>query len=445
MTELLTLGVSHKTAPVELRERLALSEPELPGFLRSAHDHPAVREVVAISTCNRTEVTVALGDAVVGEAAVLGLLAQRAGIRPTELAEVMYSPRNCEAARHLFRVTAGLDSMIVGEAEVQGQVKRAHAAALDAGTAGPLVNRLFGAALQAGKRVRSETRLGEGHASLSSVAVALAEGVLGQLPDRHVVVMGAGETSELTAQALHERGVRTLFVANRHADRARSVAERFGGLVVPLDELPGHLERADIVLSSTSSPDPILGFEELEEVMRARAGRPLLLVDIAVPRDVDPACAELPGVTLRDIDDLEAVVARTISVREQEARRAEAIAEQEIERFAEWLGQRDVSPTIAALRAQGAQIVERVLAENAERWETASPRDLARVEAVARAIMNRLLHEPTIRLKGLDEERRHGRAQLVRELFGLQDGDGDGAALDPPADNVRPLPRRSTG
>ncbi|MDP9399915.1 MAG: glutamyl-tRNA reductase [Actinomycetota bacterium] len=443
MGEVLILGVSHKTAPVGLRERLALAEAELPAFLHALHGHEAVREVVVLSTCNRTEVTVVLSDPVAGEAAVLGALAQRAGIRPTELAEVMYSPPNCDAARHLFRVAAGLDSMIVGEAEVQGQVKRAHGAALAAGTAGPLVNRLFGAALAAGKRVRTQTRLGEGHASLSSVAVALAEHVIGHLADRHVVVVGAGETSELTAQALHERGVRTLFVANRHAERARSVAGRFGGEVVPFDELATNLERADIVVSSTSSPDPIFGVQELEAVMRARDGRPLLLVDIAVPRDVDPACTELPGVTVRDIDDLEAVVARTISVREQEAQRAEAIVEDEIERFAEWLGQRDVSPTIAALRGHGTEIVEQVLAENAERWESASARDLARVEAIARAVMNRLLHEPTIRLKSLDEDRRHGRAHLVRELFGLQDGDADAGALDAVADNVRPLPRRA--
>jgi glutamyl-tRNA reductase len=443
VSELLTLGVSHKTAPVELRERLAVPEAELPAFLRTLRGHDAIREVVAISTCNRTEVTIVVGDPVAAESAVLGFLAGRAGIRPTELADVLASPRNCDAARHLFRVTAGLDSMIVGEAEVQGQVRRAHEAALDAGTAGPLVNRLFAAALQAGKRVRTETRLGAGHASLSSVAVALAEDVLGDLADRHVVVIGAGETSELTARALHRRGVRTMFVANRHADRARSLAERFGGRVVPLDELPAQLEEADIVVSSTASPEPILGVHELELVMRAREGRPLLLVDIAVPRDIDPACGDLPGVTGRDIDDLEAVVARTISVREREARHAEELVEQEIERFAEWLGQRDARPTIAALRAHGTDITDRVLAENAGRWESASPRDLARVEAIARAVMNRLLHEPTIRLRGLDEERSHGRLELVRELFGLGQQD-DEAPVEAPADNVRPLPRRAS-
>jgi glutamyl-tRNA reductase len=340
-------------------------------------------------------------------------------------------------------VTAGLDSMLVGEAEVQGQVKRAYEAALGAGTTGPLTNRLFTAALQTGKRVRSETRVGEGQASLSAVAVRLAEDTLGDLADRHVVVIGAGETSELTARALHARGVRTMFVANRRADRARAVAERFGGGVVPLDELPEQLERADIVVTSTASTEPIVGVEELEMVMRSRAGRPLLLIDIAVPRDIDAACADLEGVTVRDIDDLERVVGRTTSVRAVEAERAEGIVEAEIDLFADWLGQLAVLPTVAALRSRASDIVEQVLAENEGRWESASPRDRARVEAIARAVSNRLLHEPTIRLRTVGEERSHGRMQLLRELFGLEDG----APVDTPetdrGDNVRPLQRRA--
>ncbi|MBA2637601.1 MAG: glutamyl-tRNA reductase [Solirubrobacterales bacterium] len=445
MNELLTLGVSHKTAPVGLRERLALTADEVPAFLRGLTGQEGVREAVALSTCNRTEVTVVAGDPVAAESAVLAVVARRAGIRPTELAEVIYSPRNCDVARHLFRVSSGLESMIVGEAEVQGQVKRAHEAALAAGTAGPLTNRLFGAALATGKRVRTETTLGEGHVSLPSVAVALAEEVLGDLPRRHVVVIGAGETSELTVGALHARGVTTMFVANRHADRARSVAERFGGAVVPFDDLPAQLERADIVLSSTGSPDPILGREDLEVVMRAREHRPLLLVDIAVPRDIDPACADLEGVTLGDVDDLQRLVERTATVRQGQARHAEDIVEEEISRFADWLGGRDALPTVAALRAHGADIVERVLVENAQRWESASERDLARVEAMARTVMSRLLHEPTIRLRSLDEEHSHGRLEIARELFGLQGDDvaADELTEDRP-DNVRSLRRRAS-
>jgi glutamyl-tRNA reductase len=247
MSEVLCLGVSHKTAPVALRERLAMPDTAAQRFVRDAVAGPAVDEAVVISTCNRTEVYLTVSDTVAAETALLGALAARAGIRPTELAEVMYSPRNCDAARQLYRVTAGLESMIVGEAEVQGQVKRAFELAQAAGATGPLVNRLFGAALQTGKRVRTETGIGAGGASVSSVAVDLARDLLGDLADRRVAIIGAGETSELTARALHEQGVTAVFFANRRADRARSIASRFGGDVVALDDLPEHLEHADIV------------------------------------------------------------------------------------------------------------------------------------------------------------------------------------------------------
>jgi glutamyl-tRNA reductase len=421
MSELVALGVSHKTAPVALRERLAFAEEEAGEFAREATATPEVREAVVISTCNRTELYLVVGDPVRAEADVLGLLARRAGIRPTELAEVIYSPRNCDAARQLYRVTAGLDSMIVGEAEVQGQVRRAHEAAARGGATGPFSNRLFAAALTTGKRVRSETDIGANRVSLPSVAVDLALSVLGGLRERHVVILGAGEMSELTAAALADQGAGTVFVANRHADRALSLAQRFGGSVVGLEGLPEQLVLADIVLSSTASPHPIVGREELEVVMRERGGRSLLFIDIAVPRDIDPACGELEGVSLYDIDDLQAVVARNISTREGELPRAEEIVEQEIHRFARWLGQLEAVPTVSALREHAGAIVDQVLAENAGRWESASARDLARVEVIARAIVSRLLHEPTIRLRSFSEARGHASLELVRELFGLRE------------------------
>jgi glutamyl-tRNA reductase len=383
-----------------------------------------VREAVAISTCNRTELYLVVGDAVRAEADVLGLLAGLAAIRPTELAEAIYSPRNCEAARQLFRVTAGLESMIVGEAEIQGQVKRSYEAALAAGHTGPLSNRLFSAALTAGKRVRSETGIGSSRVSVPSVAVDLAAGVLGSLHERHVTILGAGETSELTAQALAAQGAGTIFVANRHADRALGLAQRFGGSVVGLDGLPEQLARADIVVCSTSSPHAIVGVEELATVVDRRAGRggrDLILIDIAVPRDVDPRCGELPGVTLYDIDDLQEVVARNLDTRAGEVPRAQEIVEEEIHRFARWLGQLDTLPTVSALHEHADALVEQVLDENTERWETASSRDIARTEAIARAVAKRLLHEPTIRLRSLTEERGHSSVELVRELFGLRE------------------------
>jgi glutamyl-tRNA reductase len=466
MSELLALGISHKTAPVALRERLAFTEREARDFALQATGTEEVREAVVISTCNRTEVYLVVGGAggalVKAEGDVLGMLARRAGIRPTELAQKIYSPRNCDAARQLYRVTAGLESMIVGEAEIQGQVRRAHEAAMRAGSTGAFSNRLFAAALTTGKRVRTETGIGAGRSSIGrvsvpSVAVDLALSVLGDLAERHVVILGAGETSELTARALAEQGAGTIFVANRHADRALSLAQRFGGSVVGLDDLPAQLLQADIVVSSTSSPHPIVGREELELVMGERgaggpaASRDLLLIDIAVPRDIDAGCGELEGVTLYDIDDLQAVVARNRDTRASEVPRAEEIVEEEIHRFARWLGQLEVLPTVSALREHGNSLVEQVLAENAGRWESASPRDIARIEAVARAVMSRLLHEPTIRLRSLSEERGHASLELVRELFGLSEDEpidepaGRAARDDANLAEVHDLQRRRQG
>jgi glutamyl-tRNA reductase len=278
--------------------------------------------------------------------------------------------------------------------------------------------------------------------------VDLALELLGDLQRRHVVILGAGDTSELTARALAEQGAGTIFLANRHADRALSLAERFGGSVVGLERLPEQLALADIVLSSTSSPHPIVEREELEQVMASREGRHLLMIDIAVPRDVDPACGELDGVTLYDIDDLQTRVARNLSSRADEMPRALEIVEEEIRRFAVWLGQLDAMPTISALREHGDAVVDRVLAENSGRWESASPRDLVRVEAIARAVMSRLLHEPTIRLRTLGGavggERGHASLQIVRELFGLRDEDAAEAPASSMAE-VHDLSRRRSG
>jgi glutamyl-tRNA reductase len=442
VSELLLLGVSHKTAPVALRERVALPEGLAEQFVRQLVDDPEVQEGVVISTCNRTEVYVVAGDPVAAETTVLGMLARRAEMRPTELAEPIYSLRNCDAARHLYRVTAGLEAMIVGEAEIQGQVKRAYEQALAAGVTGPLTNRLFGAALATGKRVRSETAISASRVSVPSVAVEAAREAIGDLSGRRVVTLGTGEMAEGTAQALAQVGVATIFVANRRRDRARVLADRFGGEVVAFDALPAELERADIVLASTSSPHSIVGHDELALVMRQRRQRPLLLIDIAVPRDVDPLCGEIPGVTLYDIDDLQAVVARNLEVRLVEAEQAEEIIEEEIGRFAGWLGSLEVMPTVAALRAHGTRIVEQVLAENDGRWESLSERDRERVDAIARAVANRLLHEPTLRMKRGADERTHARLELLRELFGLEEGAARRAEPDRPAAEVRELPSR---
>jgi glutamyl-tRNA reductase len=407
MNELLVLGASHKTAPLAVRERLALLDGQVEPFLHELLAEPGVTEAVALSTCNRTELYLVADDPVDAESGVLALLARRAGTRPTELVESIYVERNCDAARHLFRVVSGLESMIVGEAEIQGQVKRAYERALHARTTGPLVNKLFRAALATGKRVRTETTISTGRASVASVAVDAARSVVGELGARHVVIVGAGETAELTARAFHAEGVSTMFVANRHRDRAIALAERFGGASGSFDALPGELERADVVVSSTASPHAIIEAEELAEVMALREGRPLLAMDA-----------------------LQASVRATLRVRKAEAARAVDIVEDEIQTFAGWLGALEVMPTLGALRAHGDAVVDLLLNENEGRWETLSPRDAERLEAFGRAIVKRLLHEPTQRVKELDPEHRHARLSLLRELFGLDDAPAADSADD---------------
>ncbi|HEY0390666.1 MAG TPA: glutamyl-tRNA reductase [Solirubrobacterales bacterium] len=420
MSELLALGVSHKTAPLDLRERLSLTEGRAVGALRELTAAAGIHEAAAISTCNRTELYLVVSDPVEAESTALGVLTRQAEIRPTELLGHLYSLRSGEAVRHLFRVTAGLDSMIVGEAEIQGQVKRAYELALVEGGTGPILNRLFRGALAAGGRARDETGISEKNVSIPSVAVELARHTLGDLSDRRVLVVGAGETAELVARALVRRGVGAVFVANRHYDRAIGLAERFEGNAVRFEELPEQLERADIVVSATNSPHHIIERDDLEQVMQTRDGRPLLLVDIAVPRDIEPACREISGVSLHDIDDVQQIVARNAGGREAEARQAECILDAEQDRFERWLASLEVVPTISALRERADEVVRRVLAENEGRWESLGEADRKRLDAMAKAIASRLLHEPTLRMKrsaGSDEAYLY--VSALRELFGL--------------------------
>ncbi|HEY7950960.1 MAG TPA: glutamyl-tRNA reductase [Solirubrobacterales bacterium] len=444
MSELLALGVSHKTAPLDLRERLALTEGRAAGALRELTDVAGIHEAAAISTCNRTELYLVVSDPVEAESTALGVLTRQAEIRPTELLGHLYSLRSGEAVRHLFRVTAGLDSMILGEAEIQGQVKRAYELALVEGGTGPILNRLFRGALAAGGRARDETGISEKNVSIPSVAVELARRTLGDLAERRVLVIGAGETAELLARALVSRGVATVFVANRHYDRAIGLAQRFDGNAVRFEELPEQLEQADIVVSATNSPHHIVERDELEHVMATRGGRPLLLVDIAVPRDIEPACREIAGVSLHDIDDVQQIVARNAGGREAEAKRAERLLDIEQDRFERWLSSLEVVPTIAALRESADEIVRRVLAENEGRWEDLSEADRERLSTMAKAIASRLLHEPTLRMKrsaGSDEAYLY--VSALRELFGL-DVETEPEAEGGDASNVTELRRRKS-
>lgn len=452
MAEILALGLSHKTASLELRERLALTEGRAAGVMGELTGSEQVTEAVIVSTCNRTEIYLVVNDAVEAESSALSLLSRQADIRPTELIGHLYSLRASDAARHLFQVTAGLDSMIVGEAEIQGQVKRAYELSLVEGASGPILNRLFRGAIAAGGRVRNETKVGEKGVSVPSVAVELARLNLRDLSAARALVIGAGETAELVARALVNRGSETVFIANRHYDRAIGLADRFGGEAVRIEDLPAQLVEADIVISATNSPHHLVERDELADVMAARKGRAIFLVDLSVPRDIDPACREIPGVTVSNVDDIQTIVQRNTSGRDAEARGAEPIIEAELERFERWLASLEVLPTVIALRRHADGIVERVLAENQHRWEALTNADRQRMEMMAYAVAGRMLHEPTMKLKeSAGAEESYENVNALRSLFGL---DVDEPAIEDEAEaeeeaapqaTVTPIRRNSAG
>jgi glutamyl-tRNA reductase len=401
------VGISHHQAPVELRERAAL-DPKRAAELanRLAGERS---EAVCLSTCNRTELY--LADESVEEAerkAEAALLALE-----TELGPALYRLHDEAAALHLFRVAAGLDSLVPGEGEILGQVRVAH----DAGATGPILDRLFRQALHAGKKARAQTAIGESPASVSSAAAALAEQVFGDLRGRTILVIGAGKVGELAVRNLASRGATIAFIANRSVDRAAEIAGRFGGQALPLDRVDAELERADVVLSSTSAPGWIVTRDQVERALPARKGRPLFLIDLAVPRDLDPGIHELDGCYLYDIDDLEAVVAETLAGRRREAARAEAIVAEEAERFRAWQASLDVVPAIASLRARA----EEIRAAELRRAKLTDDERRA-AESVTAAVLNKLLHLPTIRMKQAAAAADGViYADAVRHLFGLEE------------------------
>jgi glutamyl-tRNA reductase len=334
---LVVVGLSHTTAPLVLRERVELDEPRAAAVLGSLTQRDVIDEAASLSTCNRTELYLSAGDVDAAEDAGRTELARIGGMSLDELGAAIRTLHGIEAVRHLFRVAAGLESMILGEAEIQGQVRRSYERVLSLGTSGPIVNRLFQDALRAGKRVRAETGISRHKASVASVAVELARRELGELDGRHALVIGAGKHGALTARALMDAGVQTVYVANRARDRAEDLARRFGGKTASFDNLARELRRCDLVLTCTSSPHRVLSRRDLAAAVR---GRNLVVVDTAMPRDVEPSAAELPGIALYDLDAIQHEVARSLSAREEEARSAAPIIEEEVAAFERWLASR---------------------------------------------------------------------------------------------------------
>jgi glutamyl-tRNA reductase len=399
-------GVSHHRAPVELRERVALDLDACRALAQRLGG-----EAVVLSTCNRTELYLAREED--AEELAVTTLAELADDRGGELAAALYRLRDDAAALHLFRVAAGLDSLVPGEGEILGQVR----SAFEAGSPGPFLDRLFRQALHAGRRVRLETAIGESPASVPSAAAALAQQVFGDLTGHRVLVLGAGKISEAAARNLVSRGARIGVVANRTVANGEELARRLGAEALALDAVAGELEQADVVVSATAASDQVLSRDAVAAALRARRGRPLLLVDLAVPRDLDPAINELDGCFLYDVDDLEAVVTETLSGRRGEAARAERLVGEEAERFRDWHASLDVVPTIASLRALVEEIRDSELAKAGGRL---SERERRHVESVTSQILAKLLHLPTIRMKEAAAAADGVvYADVVRHLFGL--------------------------
>ena len=415
---LVLVGISHHRTPVELRERVVVGPDEAAQLARSLA--LGGTEAVVLSTCNRTELYLGDPDAARAEAEAAAALDALSGLEPGTLEPSVYRLRDEAAALHLFRVAAGLDSLVPGEGEILGQVRTAY----EIGAPGPVLDRLFRQALHVGKAVRTQTAIAERPASVSAAGAALAQQVFGDLSGRRILLIGTGTVAEQAARSLVSRGATIAFVANRTFAGAVDLASRYGGDAVLLERLGPELERADVVVSSTSSPGFVVRKEDVARALPARKGRSLFLIDLAVPRDLDPAIHELDGCYLYDIDDLQAVVADTLAGRRNEAARAESMVAEEAARFRQWEASLDVVPAIASLRARAEEIRRSELEKAGSRLGGLSESERRAVESLTAQIVNKLLHLPTIRLKEAAAAADGViYAETVRHLFGLGEDD----------------------
>jgi glutamyl-tRNA reductase len=428
-------GISHKTAPLELRERLALDDQAAVEVARELLADAGVGEAVALSTCNRTELYVFANDSLAARQTALRLLAARAEVTVAELEPSVYSYSGDAAIAHLFRVTASLDSMVVGEAQIVAQMKNAYQRACEGGCTNVVFNRLFRAALETGKRVRTETSIGERPVSVSSAAAELALQVFGKFRNHVVLILGAGEMSELTATHMRAKGIEKMLVSNRTFETAEEMAHRVGGAAVPWEQLHEHLVAADIVISSTSAPHYVVTREHVERAMKERRHRPIFFIDIAVPRDLDPEINRIDAAFLYDIDDLTHVVEENRGERDRAALTAETIVTDELGKTNAWLRSLEVVPTIAGLR----ETIEGIRAAEFERLGgrlgDLNEDQRQQVEMLTNSIVNKILHLPTVRMKeaaGSQESYRY--VDAVRTLFGL-----NGGAAAVPADDEETL------
>ncbi|MGV3758607.1 MAG: glutamyl-tRNA reductase [Actinomycetota bacterium] len=415
------IGLNHRSTPLDLLERVTITDATLPKALHDLISRHDVSEAVVLSTCNRTEVYAVAERFHGAYQDIRDFLAETAFLAPEDFADHLYTHYDAPAVSHLFAVTAGLDSAVLGESEILGQVKGAWEVAREEGTAGPTLNLLFRHALEAGKRARTDTAIGRHTTSVSQAAVALAADRLGDLTGRRVLVLGAGDMGEAMALGLLKRGVADIAVANRTGEKADALAAAVGGRAVELADLTEALVDVDVLLCSTGATTPILDAEAAQAVMARRPERPLLIVDIAVPRDVDHEVAELPGVTLLDMDDLRAFADAGAQARRAEVASVQELLDEELERYVGATSAREVAPMIVALRAQAEAIRTAELERHFSRLSSLDDEQLAAVDALTRGIVAKLLHDPTVALKDAAGTPRGDRLiATLRDLFGFE-------------------------
>ncbi len=415
--QLALVGLSHKTAPVEVRERLAFSNDALRSALASLVDRRAVNEAMILSTCNRVEVVAESPD----DRLIRDFICEFHQISHDSVSSHLYSYRNVDAIRHVFRVTASLDSMVIGEPQILGQVKEAFRIAMDAGTVGMHLSALMNRAFAVAKKVRSETGISQSAVSVSYAAVELARKIFGDLSGKTVMIIGASKMGELAAKHLRRAGASSVLVTNRTFERAVELAKVFEGAAVPFEHFTDHMAGADIVITSTGAPHFIIGKNLAEQVIHRRKNKPIFFIDIAVPRDIDPAVNQIDNAFLYDIDDLQQVIDANLKERFKEAMRAEQIVDDEVEAFCLKMQTRDVVPTIVQLRESLEKVRRDEIERNRRHLKDLSPEQQAAVDQITKSIVNKILHPPIEQLKQMAHDPQGADlAEIIRKIFNVK-------------------------
>jgi glutamyl-tRNA reductase len=426
------IGLSHKTAPVEIREKLAFAPTAMERPLRQMLELPTITEGLIVSTCNRVELCAVTKEPDAAIAELRRFLAEYHEVSPEEINENLFDYQGEEAIRHLFRVSSSLDSMVLGEPQILGQIKTAYGYAAEFKTAGLILNRFLHKAFSVAKRVRTETAIASNAVSVSFAAVELARKIFDRLDNKGVMIIGAGEMCELAARHFVANGISKVLVTNRTFERAEKMAAEFNGKAVPFDSFVDHLAEVDIIMTSTGAPNFILGKRQMEEVLKRRKNRPMFLIDIAVPRDIDPKVNDISNTYLYDVDDLQGVVQANLKERQKEAGKAEAIVEQEIGQFHLWLGNLEVKPTVIALRRKLDEIRQQELEKTFGNLKDLTGKQRKSIEAMAGAIINKILHKPTAILKNSQNDMSgEDYVDAIRTLFDLPAPSTDDQEIKP--------------